>query len=154
MRLPMEDCLQGIYDFSESNLETYLLAIEAARGCILPRREYVDIAEIIDAAQLKIEILPSRTTPDYGNLEVDPIIKDHMHENLIDIFISHSHSVPKELNYTLMRYGEAYTKMIRDDNTFGKRFNWLRVVYVDYSPLSSFAGELKKICTITVAIRD
>jgi hypothetical protein len=154
MQAPMEDCLQGVYDYTLAQLETILQGIETARSCVIPRWEYIDTAEIMDAAQLKIEIVPSKSNPDYVNLEVDPVIGDHFYDNAIDIFISHSHSTPKELNYTLLRYGEAFAKMIRDDSRFDRRFNWVRLVEIDYSPLAQFGGECKKVCTVSIIIKD
>ena len=152
----MEDILDGIKDFldTDGNLENQLQAIESARGVTIPRWELMDTSEIQDAAQLKIEILPDKTVPDYGDSGVQPVIGDHFNIHRVDIFVYYSGTITKPVNRALLRYGEAINKLIRTDERFGNRFNWVKIREIDYSPMIDATAEILKICTISLEVQD
>lgn len=154
----MEDVLDGILDYldTEGNLETALLEIEAARGVTIDRWGILVRYNSMDFDQIKIEILPDFTSPEYGNTDTNPIIGDHFNYNHVDIFITVTGMDTLAINNLLLRYAEAFQKLIRADETFNDKFNWVKLLKTDYSPMvkEETTSKLIKICTVSLQVRD
>lgn len=152
----MEDVLDGILAYSESVLETNLSEIESARGVIIPRWGKMARYDILDFHRLKIEILPDDTEPSGGEDETQPMIGDYWNISKANIYITYSDTKPDDITDVIMRYAEAYQKMVRNDESFGSRFNLVTLLRVDYSPLSLIEGtkQFAKIGTVFLQVRD
>jgi len=154
----MEDVLDGIMNFfkAEGKLNETLNEIEIARGVDIQRTDIIERYEVLDFDQIKIEILPDDTIQEYGNSSTAPLIGDHFNYNAVDIFITTTGTDTLDVNNVLLRYAEAIQKMVRKDETFNKRFNWVKIIRVDYSPMvrDQRSGALSKICTVSLQVRD
>lgn len=154
----MEDTLDGVVDYfkADGKLNQTLDSIEVARGVKIQRTGIIERYEVLDFDQIKMEILPDDTIPDYGNASTSPLIGDHFNFNTVDVFITVSGTDTLDMNNILLRYAEAIQIMTRNDETFNKRFNWVKIMKVDYSPMvqDRESGELTKICTVILQVRD
>ena len=157
----MEDALDGILSHTESVLEQFLVGVETARGVTIPRGYEMARYDIVDFHRLTIEILADDTEPSGGEDETQPMIGDYWNLHKVNIYVTYSGTKPDEVTDAIMRYLEAFQSMVRDDESFGGRFNTVSLLRVDYTPLAELKEKTKdkkrqfaKIGTVFLQVRD
>lgn len=157
----MEDVLQGVLDHAGNVLEQFVVQIESARGVTIPRGWEMDRYDIVDFHRFTIEILADETEPSGGEDETQPMIGDYWNLHRVNIYITYSGTKPRDITDTIMRMLEAFQLMVRDDESFGDRFNLVKLLRVDYTPLAELDKKTKsaerqfaKIGTVFLQVRD
>jgi len=151
----MEDVLDGIKAYFETNLDTELSSIESTRECEIERWKVIDTAPTLGNQTPIIEILPDATVPSYLNEDAPNL--EGWEEHFIHVLVSMSGTVPKDVQYGLLRYAEAIIAITDDDFTYGDRFNRVLIANIDYSLMIEAATEntsFLQVLDITLAVRE
>ena len=133
-RLYMEDALDAIYDYFNSNLNTKLATIRTARSSNFPANiGYMKTKESQVHKFPKVTIIPDITEHNYA-YEDKPLKRPWLYHN-ITVWIEHSSGSIDEVQETLLRYVEAINKLQEDDDTFDGSFVWVKIGVEDYTLL-------------------
>jgi len=132
----MEDTLAGIKAFFEAQLGAELVAIGTERGVTVPAWKLLDTAELHDRQYPAIEILARTIEYDYGASENEPFLQpSELHG--VSVVVRQAGSESKDVQNDLLRYAEGIRRVTNDDETYGDRFNWVRLVSMNFSAMRS-----------------
>lgn len=145
----MEDALDGVKSYLETNLEATLAAIEVARSCSIARWNWIDTYWGQSRQMPAIIIMPMGSDPDY--LEDEGPSDEAWYTHDIAIITVDSGSNPKDIMYGLIRYQEAYRNLINADNRFGDIFNRVRLGSSNFDEIRE-AQEEKRLIQILYQI--
>ena len=147
----MEDTLSGIKAYFESELQTELAAIGTERGVTVPPWKNLDTARIKDRQYPAIEIIPRTIDYEYGE-EDGPFIQPIEYHNAAAI-VSQVGSEYKDVQNDLLRYVEGIRRITIDDDTYGNRFNWVRLAAMNLGEISEAQRGGKLLQQVTVELR-
>ena len=153
--MAIEDMLDGIKTYFDSNLTSALAAIETARSVTIPRWKAMDTAEIRSRQLPSIEILPDSQVAEHGDDE-SPLESDYWLYYAITVWVTYAGSDAKAVQYALMRYQEAIEDLIIADSTLGNLANRVRATGADFSPAveAQKDGSILQVLTQDLEIRD
>lgn len=127
----MEDALDNVKAYLDSNLTSMLTTIETERSVTIPRLVKTDTAFIVTKQLPVMEILPADSEPEYG--DADAPLLEHWNYHTIDIMVTAAGVSHKEVEYTLLRYAEALWRLVNDDETLNEKFNRVYLGTADYT---------------------
>jgi len=151
----MEDALDGVEAYFDANLDTKLSTIETSRSCVVERWKVMDTAPTLGNQFPIIEILPDATVPNYLGEDAPELVA--WKEHIIHVLVSMAGSVPKDVQYALLRYAEAIDALTDDDATYGDRFNRVLISNIDYSLMAEAAEEnitFVQVLDVTLSVRE
>jgi len=149
----MEDTLAGIRLYFLEKLAAELAAIAAERGVTVPAWKTMDTCEVKDPQYPAVEIQPRAIEYDYAG-EGEPFLEPaELHRVLIAV--GQAGSERKAVQEDLLRYAEAVRRITVDDESYGGRFNWVRLVGADFSglPEAQEAGKLLQRAVVELRVR-
>lgn len=150
----MRQTLLKVKEYFDANLETFVRQAEDLEGITIERWRFMEIYENHSNQFPSIEILPAETRIDYGD-ENKPILEGVSHFN-VDLDISAAGTTPEVINNTLLGYEKGVKLLLEDDETFGRRFIWVTVRSIPFSPMirEGRTGRILKILTFGLRIRN
>ena len=146
----MEDALDAVYDYFNSNLDAKIDAIEIARSVTIPAIGHIKARESRKQLFPRIEIIADRTVNNYGNESMP--LTDPWKYHSITIFVSHKDADTENLTNVLMRYVEAIEDVTQDDDTYDSKFVWVRLGDADYGPMLEDQQDRKVLQGVTVEL--
>jgi hypothetical protein len=129
----MEDTLNGMYSYINTNLEAGLVAIETARSVTIPRWKKLQTGFVLTKQYPNISIVPVATAFEYG--EQDEFLNP-WYDHTISIIIQHSGGEQKTIQTDLVRYVEALTELFvgsKNNYQAGGLFEVVQLSEVNYS---------------------
>ncbi len=139
----MEDALDGVKSYFDSNLEAALVVIEAARSVTITRLRETETFWVQSRQLPALIIMPVGSVPEYLDDEAPSDEGWYTHE--IALITMGSGSNAKAVMYDLIRYQEAYVAMVNTDNRFGGLFNRVRLGASDFSEVQEAQEEKRLI---------
>jgi hypothetical protein len=127
----LEKALEGVKDYFTATLADELLQIEIEVGEEVPAYKAMDTFYLRYTDYPRIEILPFDSVVDY--LGEDAPYDEGWDYHNVDIVISYANQDIKMVQYTLLRYRDALRRITKVDNTYGGRFNRVRLKTAAYS---------------------
>jgi hypothetical protein len=147
----MEDTLAGIKTYFGQKLAAELAAIGTERGVTVPAWKVMETYEIKDPQYPAIEIQPRVIDYDYAG-EEGPFLEP-AEQHRASVMISQAGSERKAVQEDLLRYAEAIRRITIDDESYGNRFNWVRLVSADFSGLPEAQQSGKILQKLAVELR-
>ena len=149
----MEDTLAGVKAYFEEKLAAELAAIGTERSVTVPAWKVMDTCEIKDPQYPAVEIQPRFIDYDYG-AEGEPFLEPAEYHRIL-VQVSQAGSERKAVQEDLLRYAEAVRRITTDDESYGSRFNWVRLVSADFSglPEAQEAGRLLQRLLVELRVR-
>ena len=131
----MEDSINAVYNYLNSNLNTKLAAIRTERSEDYPANiGHLHKGHTRIQKWPKVLVLADNTIHDYG-YDVEPLSADHWLIHSLYIYVEHKSASEDALEKTLYRYTEAISRLQEDDDTFNDAFVDVRLGEEDYTPM-------------------
>lgn len=147
----MEDTLAGIKAYFGEKLAAELAAIATERGVTVPTWKVMDTCEIKDPQYPAVEIQPRLIEYDYAG-EGEPFLEPAEHHRAL-VVVGQAGSERKAVQEDLLRYAEAVRRITVDDESYGGRFNWVRLVSADFSGLPEAQEKGRILQRLVVELR-
>jgi hypothetical protein len=150
----MKYALDGIYSFINAALETTLAAIDSEDGTTTERWKTFTTYEARDLQFPLIEALPKQTSSEYGSDESP--LTEHWETHAIDLEVAIAGQDAEAIQEDLLRYREAFVRIVGSDSTFGGLFNRVQLGLAEYSPIIESVKEKKlvKILRQSISVRN
>jgi len=130
----MEDALDEVKDYLDSNLATYLTTVRTNRSDTdTPDPALICVGHSAKNLYPKMELLPESTPHDYGP-DAAPLVRPWLTHNII-VRVTHRSTAAQLVEKALLRYSEAMNRLQEADDTFGGVFAWIQIGEEDYSPM-------------------
>ena len=146
----MEDALDAVKDYINSELNTMLATIESERDETVPRIGHLIVGESVVQKWPRIEVLPGETVTDYG-FDNAPLVRPWL-QHIINVMISHQSGKREEVEHALLRYVEGMHRITYDDTTYDGEFVWVRLLGEDYTPMMEDQEAKKMIQAVVVRL--
>ena len=130
----MNASLDDIKTYLDSHIEAELVQLESELSVTIPRIASEDTADLTDRQYPSLEILPDSTNVVYIHPE-GPADRDAWDVHSISLLLTMSGQDSKSVEYSLLYYRRAWVRIIRDDNTFGGLFNYVKLRQTQYWPM-------------------
>jgi hypothetical protein len=147
----MEDTLAGIKAYFEATLAAELVAIGTERGVTVPPWKALDTCEVKDPQYPAIEIQPGAIEYDYGAEEAPLLEPAEHHQAFVEV--TQAGSERKAVQEDLLRYAEGLRRITVEDESYGGRFNWVRLVRADFAGLPEAQGKGQILQKLRVELR-
>lgn len=149
----MRDALIGVKAYFDSQLSTAISTIQTATGATIETLKYMDRYPCRSRQYPFMEILPDEGENSYS-YEDTPIEQGWKYRN-VDLIVVHNSSDLESVIDTLLLYELVINELVETDNSFGSRFNRVRIIDFDWSDVGQYADtkQFEQALKITLEIR-